>query len=152
MAEIHQGGCLCGSVRFRTVGPPVKTTVCHCRFCQRAGGSAFMVEPMFLKSNVTFEGGPISTYDHRSPEHGRMLHLQFCPKCGSRVGLLLERFPALQTIYGGVFDDPNWFRPEWHIFTREAVGWMVFPRDVTCFERHALKSDGTPETPWQVPE
>jgi len=35
MSEIHEGGCLCGSVRYRTTGDPVAATVCHCKFCQR---------------------------------------------------------------------------------------------------------------------
>jgi hypothetical protein len=52
---------------------------------------------------------------------------------------------------GGTFDDPNWFRPDRHIFTDAAVAWMVYPRDVACYERHSLKLDGSPETPWQTP-
>ena len=47
MSEIHQGGCLCGTVRYRTVGRPERTTICHCTFCQRLTGSAFLVEPVF---------------------------------------------------------------------------------------------------------
>ena len=34
MSEIHEGGCLCGSVRYRTVGAPVGATICYCTFCQ----------------------------------------------------------------------------------------------------------------------
>jgi len=151
MAEMHEGGCLCGAVRFLTQGQPERTNVCHCRFCQHLTGSAFLVEPVFLKSNVEFTKGQVSTYDHRSPAHGRTLHVHFCPKCGTRVGLTFERFPALQGMCGGTFDDPNWFRPDRHIFTDAAVAWMVYPRDVACYERHSLKLDGSPETPWQTP-
>ena len=74
MAEIHQGGCVCGDVRYRSIGKPVRTTVCHCSFCQRLTGSAFLVEPVFEAGRVVVEQGAPASYEHRSPSHGR--HLQ----------------------------------------------------------------------------
>lgn len=150
MSDTHDGGCLCGAVRFRTRGPPLQTTICHCTFCQRLTGSAFLVEPVFLKTNVEIESGIVSTYDHRSPDHGRILQVNFCPKCGTHLSLLFERFPTMQGMCGGTFDDPHWFKPDRHIFTRSAVDWMSYPHDVSCFERHAIASDGSAETPWQI--
>jgi hypothetical protein len=44
---VHEGGCLCGAVRYETLADPLRVTTCHCRFCQRATGSAYMVEPIF---------------------------------------------------------------------------------------------------------
>src|SRR2546422_6792471 len=43
MADTHEGGCLCGTVRYRVVGNPnpTLTGVCHCTLCQRRTGSAF---------------------------------------------------------------------------------------------------------------
>jgi hypothetical protein len=108
------------------------------------------VEPVFLKANVEVESGVVNTYVHRSPDHGRRLTINFCPKCGTHLSLLFERFPSMQGICGGTFDEPNWFKPDRHIFTRSAVAWMVFPPDVSCFEGHAMRLDGSPETPWQA--
>lgn len=150
MSETHQGGCLCGYVRYRTTGRPERTTICHCKFCQRLTGSAFLVEPVFLKTNVEIESGAPSTYDHRSPDHGRTLTVDFCAKCGTHLSLTFERFPTMQGICGGTFDDPHWFKPDRHIFTESAVPWMVFPPNVECFVRHALRMDGSAELPWQV--
>src|SRR6187431_656365 len=39
---IHAGGCLCSALRYETLAEPDRITFCHCRFCQRATGSAFM--------------------------------------------------------------------------------------------------------------
>lgn len=150
MSEVHQGGCLCGYVRYRTLGKPERTTICHCTFCQRLTGSAFLVEPIFLQSRVEIESGAVQTYDHRSSDHGRMLYINFCPRCGTHLSLLFERFPGVQGICGGTFDDPDWFKPDRHIFTQSAVPWMVLPPDVACYERHAIRLDGSPETPWQT--
>ena len=43
MAEIREGGCLCGTVRYRVKGNPVRASVCHCTFCKRRTGSAHLV-------------------------------------------------------------------------------------------------------------
>jgi hypothetical protein len=150
MSEVHHGGCLCGQVRYRTFGKPERTTICHCTFCQRLTGSAFLVEPVFLTTNVEIESGTVSTYAYCSPDHGRTLRINFCQKCGTHLSLLFERFPTMQGICGGTFDDPTWFKPDRHIFTRSAVPWMSYPHDVSCFERHAIGSDGSPQTPWQL--
>jgi hypothetical protein len=69
MEGMHDGGCLCGSLRYRVTGEPVRSTVCHCRFCQRVTGSAYLVEPVFLKHQVAFTVGEPKIYDHHG-EHG----------------------------------------------------------------------------------
>jgi hypothetical protein len=37
----HQGGCLCGCIRYIVNDEPEITAVCHCRYCQLRSGSAF---------------------------------------------------------------------------------------------------------------
>ena len=62
MSMVHQGGCLCGQVRYRTTAAPLRITICHCKFCQRLTGSAYLVEPIFSREQVVFEGAPTTTY------------------------------------------------------------------------------------------
>src|SRR4249920_3761579 len=64
MRGIHEGGCLCGTVRYRTQGEPIRVTICHCRFCQRATGGAYMVEPIFRLGDVRVTRGVPSIYTH----------------------------------------------------------------------------------------
>ena len=35
---VSEGGCLCGEVRYRIVGPVRDVIVCHCSVCRRAHG------------------------------------------------------------------------------------------------------------------
>ncbi len=147
MPDIHEGGCLCGDVRYRTAGPPVTVYVCHCSFCKRASGSAFQMPVFFAKGDVEFQGLPYSVYEHRSEAHGRTLRLQFCPRCATRVGLTIEREPGFQIIAGGTFDDPAWFEVIAHIFTESAVPWMAFPPNVRCYLKHVITEAGARERP-----
>ncbi len=136
--DVHEGGCFCGSIRYRTRGEPRRGLVCHCTFCQRLTGSAYVVEAIFLKEQVEITGGPIGTYEHRSDETGRALRPQFCARCGTTFGLALEWFPEVQTILSGTFDQPHWFKIDKHIFARSAVRWMTFPPGAEVHHKHFL--------------
>lgn len=138
MSDIHEGGCLCGAVRYRTVGEPLLATVCHCKFCQRRTGSAFS-EPVFFKTEqIEFSGGALSSYEHRSDESGRWLRLEFCARCGTTLAWTAERRPGARGINGGTFDDPDWVQiRRRHIWTRSAQSWVVIPADAECFEKGA---------------
>ena len=135
MSDLHEGGCLCGAVRYRTKGAPVRAQICHCAFCQRRTGSAFAEPIIFNDPDVEITGGPLTTYEHRSDESHRWLRLQFCPRCGTTVTWTAERIPGRRAIAGGTFDDPNWLKIERHIWTRSAQRWIDFPADVELFEK-----------------
>lgn len=134
MSEDHQGGCLCGSVRYRAAGTPVAATVCHCRFCQRRSGSAFS-EPVHFSAGQVDVSGELRTYEHHSDESGRWLRMQFCPTCGTTVMWTAERRPGVIAIAGGTFDDPAWFRNQRHIWTRSAQPWVAIPAGMECFDK-----------------
>ncbi len=135
MGEIHEGGCVCGNVRYRTTGAPIAATVCHCKFCQRRTGSAFAEPVLFKMEQVELSGGPLTTYEHHSDESGRWLRMQFCPRCGTTVTWTMERRPGVRGIAGGTFDDPGWLRIGRHIWTRSAQPWVSIPADLECFEK-----------------
>ena len=129
MADLHEGGCLCGAVRYRTRGEPLDGFACHCTACQKRTGSAFAIELFFLSENVQFTGITPSVFESKSDDSGRWLRLEFCPKCGSSIGLTAERRPGQRAVTGGTFDDPNWFKLGRHIWTKSKVHWMEIPAD-----------------------
>lgn len=157
----HEGGCLCGDIRFSAEGEPRRTIACHCTFCQRlTGGGAYLVESLYFRENVTFTGAELKTYTQRSDESGRALTLQFCDRCGTTLGMQLEWNPRTQTILAGCFDDPNWVRPELHLFTRSARKEVWLPSDAVCYQQHYLLADGSidpavsaieSDKPWRNP-
>ena len=134
MAEINEGGCLCGSVRYRVGGNPKVAGVRHCTFCKRRTGSAFGMFAYFDESAVEITRGDLKTYEYRSDESSRWLKLEFCPNCGTSVTGTAEWAPGARVIFGGTFDDPNWIKPQVHVWTRSALHWVVFPVDVEVFD------------------
>jgi hypothetical protein len=148
---VHEGGCLCGAVRYEISGDPLRVTICHCKFCQRATGSAYMVEPIFQEADLRVTKGSPATYDHRSEGSGNTVHIHFCALCGTKLYLTFERFPEVCGVYAGTFDDPNWFdiKPESskHIFIDVARHETILPPGIPAFPEHATRNDGTPLEP-----
>jgi hypothetical protein len=144
----HAGGCLCGAVRFRVTAEPLQTTICHCTFCQRLTGSAYLVEPIFKIQDVVLSGEAPKVYERRSEGSGKAVQVNFCGRCGTTIFLGFERFPTVLGICAGTFDDPNWFdrRPgkARHIFTRHAQDGVVLPPGVEIYLDHAIALEGTP--------
>jgi len=92
MAEIHEGGCLCGAVRYRVTGDDPKfTAVCHCKFCQKRTGSAF-AEAVYFDETAVQIVGALKTYEYRTDESGRWVKSEFCPNCGTSVTWTIEAF------------------------------------------------------------
>lgn len=146
-----QGGCLCGSIRFAASAPPGRLTICHCTFCQRATGSAYMVEPIFAAADISVISGAPKSYTHISTGSGKEVHVHFCDACGTKLFLTFERFSDAVGVYAGAFDDPNWFdvtpNNSKHIFLGVAQNGTVIPAGVTTFVEHATQNDGTPNAP-----
>ena len=132
--EIHEGGYVCGSVRYRVVGEPNLAAVCHCTRCKRMTGSAFSIPAYFDEAAVQITSGVLKTYECRSDESNRWLKWQFCPTCGTIVTWTGEWAPRARGIAAGTFDDPNWIKPVYHIWTRSALHWMAFPVDAQVIE------------------
>ena len=146
-----QGGCLCGRIRYEVRAEPTNVTMCHCRFCQKATGTAYMVEPIFEKADFVLLSGEPRVYEHVSKASGKKLFIHFCTDCGTHTHLFLERWPDEVGVYAGTFDDPNWFEitPEnsKHIFLGVAIHGTMIPPDVPAFEEHARTLENVPIAP-----
>lgn len=137
----HTGGCVCGAVRFKATGDPLRMTICHCLWCQRRTGTAFGTEVVFNDADVAFSGTTKpSRYRHVSDESGRWLDIEFCPVCGSNLGFTLEAAPGIRAVPAGTFDDPDFLGPERQItrqvFTRSRRTWADASPLVETYEMH----------------
>jgi hypothetical protein len=117
MGMIREGGCLCGAVRFKTVGEPVNIRICHCRTCQKAMGSPFFARALFDQRALTVEG---ETGHYLSSQ---ALDREFCKACGSRL-FTRRTNGTMVGVALAAFDDRNAFAPTEHIWVAEKMDWV----------------------------
>ena len=149
---MHEGGCLCGALRYATQSIPNRVWYCHCKFCQRATGGAYLVEPVFSKVNFSVTSGEPARYSSVSAGSGKAVITNFCANCGTKLFLEFERFPDGVGLFGGTYDVPNWFEtirdlPRRHIFLASAQIGTVIPSGIEVYREHAMLNDGTPVAP-----
>jgi hypothetical protein len=90
-------------------------------------------------------------YAHHSEGSGKVVHVHFCGRCGTKLYLTFERFPDVVGVYGGTFDNPNWFERSnetvRHIFLDDAQHGTVIPAQVNTYGQHATTIAGEPIEP-----
>jgi hypothetical protein len=116
------GQCLCGKVRYKSTGTPVRRFVCHCRDCQRSSGSAFHVGLTVPREGFTVTG-EVRAYRSKG-ESGRNVTRYFCPTCGSGVFNEIELRPGLVAIKIGTLDEPERVSPNYQVFARSKLPWL----------------------------
>jgi hypothetical protein len=105
----HQGGCLCGNIRYAVNGEPEIAAICHCRYCQLRSGSTFGSLAYFKDENFKFISGELKQFNFTS-ESGNEWETNFFDRCGSTVFCRLEVRAKLSSICTGTFDPPTfWF-------------------------------------------
>lgn len=130
MTETHEGGCLCGAVRYRATGTPQRAAACACTSCQHRTGSAFGISVYFNETDVEILQGALRRYRFAS-DAGRWLETEFCEVCGTTVTWTLELRPGMRGIAGGTFDKPTfWYDVEAFIFVRSKPDWLSLPEDL----------------------
>src|SRR5215218_4636454 len=78
--ETFEGGCTCRHVRYRLTSAPLFVHCCHCRWCQRETGSAFVVNAVIEADRVALLSGTVDVVDTPS-ESGRGQRIARCPRC-----------------------------------------------------------------------
>ena len=116
-----QGGCMCGSVRYETIGDSFGVNHCHCRSCRRHNGAAVVTLAGFKADQVKFSGRERKIYKS-SPGVGRA----FCGDCGTPLtweGDGGELGPIFE-FHISTFDRPELLIPTAHAFEPERIPWF----------------------------
>jgi len=122
--EVYDGGCTCRHVRYRMTTRPLFVHCCHCRWCQRETGSAFVLNAMIEADRVELLAGDVDVVDTPS-ESGRGQKIARCPACRVAVwsnyagGGDVVRFVRV-----GTLDEPDRLPPDVHIFTMSKQPWV----------------------------
>ena len=115
------GGCLCGAIRYRAVGPPLSTIYCHCESCRRHTGAPVVALAGYRRDQVTYSKG-----QPRVIEFDGDIGRAFCGDCGTPLtweGDGGEHGPLVE-LHIGTMDEPDAFAPECHIHHGERLQWF----------------------------
>jgi len=129
------GGCLCGQVRYALAAEPLGQAVCHCRNCQRQGGSAFSVLLVARADAFALEGQPARYAD--TGDSGGAVDRWFCPACGSPIYSALPASPGQVFIKAGTLDDPSILAPRVHVWCDSAWPWTAIPDGAVRIPKNA---------------
>ena len=132
MSAPYTGGCLCGAIRYEFTSEPETVYICHCTDCQKISASAFGISVRARAENFKITKGEPASFDSVA-DSGRTKSGLFCATCGTRFGG--GAGGPLVVLRGGSLDDPNWFCPIAHIWTRSAQNWFTFNDGLPKFEK-----------------
>ncbi len=130
MTSTYDGGCTCRRVRYRMMSKPLFVHCCHCRWCQRETGSAFVLNAMIEADRVQLLAGDVAVIDTPS-QSGKGQRISRCPTCKVAVwSNYAGAGDAIRFVRVGTLDEPANFPPDIHIYTTTKQPWVVLPPDV----------------------
>ena len=125
-----EGGCDCRYVRYRMTTAPLFVHCCHCRWCQRETGSAFVLNAMIESDRVQLLGAEPEIVDTPSAS-GLGQKIDRCPRCCIAVWSHYGGAgPIVRFVRVGTLDEPDQLPPDIHIFTESKQRWVVIPNDM----------------------
>ena len=119
--EILEGGCQCGSVRYRITGSSILAALCHCSMCRRANAAPAVAWAMYQESQVAFTRSGPTLYES-SPGANR----GFCPRCGTQISFTAEYIPGLIDLTIGNLDKPSMVPQTFHYWESKRLSWVHF--------------------------
>lgn len=136
--RVHTGSCVCEAVKYSLTGPPDAQYLCHCRRCQRSGGSAFASNCFWKRASFKVTAGEdkMSVYHCDKTTSGNMVHRHFCSQCGTPLFILPESRPDDMVVVGGSLDDYDELVPQKEFWVGSRAPWMTPVEGTRCFEQH----------------
>ena len=130
-----EGGCYCGSVRYRAEGEPAMKVQCYCRECQYITGGSPLVGMAMPASGFSYTKG--EPQEFRRSDLPTPVMRAFCPNCGTHLVSQPQRMAGVAVILKvGTMDDPAMFGgPEVAIYTCDKQPFHQMPEGVPAFER-----------------
>lgn len=123
---VTTGGCLCGSVKFRIMGPLREVVACHCRQCQKSSGHHVAATRVALSDFNLEPTNSLQWY-----QSSKLAKRGFCNKCGSN--LFWQNLPDKISIFAGSLDDPCGLRLSKHIFVADKADYYDLTDNLAKF-------------------
>ncbi|TXS91383.1 GFA family protein [Parahaliea maris] len=139
-----EGGCTCGAVRYRLARSPLFVHCCHCTWCQRETGSAFVLNAMVEAEGVqVLCGEPVPIDTPSSSGKGQVIHR--CPECQVALWSCYSGMgEKVRFLRVGTLDEPGQCPPDIHIFTSTRQPWVQLSGEVPVMPEYYRRSEHWP--------
>lgn len=112
------GKCFCGHTSWSADTPILWAALCHCEDCRRAASSDYVSWFGVLKQTVDWKG-PRKIYSSSAK-----VKRSYCKDCGAPLSFETDIFPEETHLYAATLDNPEYYKPEAHIFWSERLPWI----------------------------
>jgi hypothetical protein len=117
--ERHEGGCLCGAVRYEVRGPGGNLCYCHCNSCRRAAGAPVVAWGTFPGASFRVTRGALASYRSSAP-----VVRGYCARCGSCLSYSTETRPGEIDVTLASLDESARFMPRMHVWVSDKLPWI----------------------------
>ena len=139
------GRCTCGQVTFQLLNTPLFNHCCHCTWCQRETGSAFVLNAFIETHNVKLIQGKTEMVNIPTNSGGG----QKIVRCNSCKIALWSHYSGAGDVISlvriGTLENPNLLKPDIHIYTSTKQDWLKLSDDVPSGTEYYQKKDYWPE-------
>ncbi|KAL1594422.1 hypothetical protein SLS60_010182 [Paraconiothyrium brasiliense] len=113
----HQGGCMCGNVRYSVEGEPAGKALCHCADCRKITGSTYSTNAIFPSDQFKLTQGTPKQHS-KTADSGKTITSHFW-ETGSFEGAKIVKI--------GTLDDANALsdlKPAIELFAPTRIPWV----------------------------
>jgi hypothetical protein len=128
------GGCLCGAVRFSAEPPVLFSAHCHCEWCRRAHGAAYVTWLGASDSTFRITDGEGVLRWYRSSDKSER---GFCSACGTTLFFRSTLAPGEMHIALACVDEAERFPPKAHVFWDAHATWNDGAESLPKLDRNA---------------
>ncbi len=131
-----KGYCSCREFTYEMTAKPLFVHACHCRWCQRETGSAFVMNALIETDRIEIKSGAPEVVDTPS-ESGNGQKIYRCPKCHVALwSVYYGAGPKFSFLRVGTLENPDAYPPDIHIFAESKQPWLTLSDDVPVVDRY----------------
>ena len=131
MNELNlKGGCLCGSIKFKTYGWHRDVHNCHCLQCTKSHGN-YAAYTCIKQHNIVF----LKKKTLRWYKSSKRAKRGFCKKCGASLFFKVMKSNIVH-ISAGIFDRPTRLKTTTNIFVKNKADYYILDNHLPKFQRY----------------
>ena len=129
-----EGGCYCGTVRYKIDGDFAFKGECCCRECQYISGGNTNVVAGAPETVFSYTKGEPKQYSRADLENP--VTREFCADCGTQLTTRAPGAPGIAIVKVGTLDDPSLYdKPDHIIWVSEKQAFHNLTEGVPTFEQ-----------------